>query len=254
MLVVVKDKISRNAGHHSGQVRVQRVEGVTADSTVWTADTHCVTADGRIVCIPADVAEAASAFDDFDAIAIAGGAVIDADQAEAAEALDIADAVGSIAADAVEPASASDDLDAVVGGAAISADIVEIVDAVDQLDAAAFPAIEAAPGGAHYPRRRPLPIYGVGHGVLPELWGEAHGVVGAVGKSAGQFVVRAAAVGASGQAGNAAAILKALSVASHGAVATRGSGAGVIVKFSGSATGRHDDDEAAAMIAFLLAA
>jgi hypothetical protein len=30
---------------------------VTADSTLWTADTLCVTADGRIVCIDAEVVE-----------------------------------------------------------------------------------------------------------------------------------------------------------------------------------------------------
>jgi hypothetical protein len=38
-----------------------------------------------------------------------------------------------------------------------------------------------------------------------------------------------------------------------GAVGARGRGEGVIVKFSGSATGHHDDDEAA-VLAFLLAA
>jgi hypothetical protein len=65
--------------------------------------------------------------------------------------------------------------------------------------------------------------------------------------------IRAAAIGACGQAGDAAAVLKALSVAGHGAIGTRGAGEGMIVKFNGTATGRHDDDEAA-VIAFLLAA
>jgi hypothetical protein len=46
---------------------------------------------------------------------------------------------------------------------------------------------------------------------------------------------------------------RALAVAGSGAVGARGAGAGMIVKINGSATGRHDDDEAA-MIAFLLAA
>jgi len=38
-----------------------------------------------------------------------------------------------------------------------------------------------------------------------------------------------------------------------GAVGTRGLGQGMIVKFTGTATGSYDDDEAA-VIAFLLAA
>jgi hypothetical protein len=272
------------------------IVGVTADSTFWTADTTCVTADGRIVCVAADVAESASALEAFDAITIAGGAVIPADVGEAATASDLVDAVSvvatgvveaadasdtvdavsSVSADAIEPASALDVLDAATD---VAADVVEAADALDELDAVAVPAgvfladvaevadaldvldadvisVEVpvgAVGGAHYPRRRPLPVYGVGHGILPPLWGEAHGVVGVAGQSTAQVLVRAAAVGACGQAGNAAAVLKALSVAGHGAIGTRGSGAGTIMKFSASATGRHDDDEAA-VIAFLLAA
>lgn len=127
--------------------------------------------------------------------------------------------------------------------------------AVDTADATVIAGEIEIPvgGGAYYPQRRPLPIYGVGYGVLPQLWGEAHGVVGVAGKSAGQVLVCADAVGACGQAGNAAVVLKALAVASHGAVGTRGTGSGVIVKCNGAATGQHDDDEAA-VIAFLLAA
>jgi hypothetical protein len=115
----------------------------------------------------------------------------------------------------------------------------------------------SVPGGGagyyHPPMRRPLPVYGVGYGVLPQLEGEAHGVVGVAGKSAAQILVSASAVGAGGQAGTAAVVLKGLSVAGRGAIGTHGAGAGMIVKFSGTATGRHDDDEAA-VIAFLLAA
>jgi len=48
-------------------------------------------------------------------------------------------------------------------------------------------------------------------------------------------------------------VLKSLSVASVGIVGARGSGSGVIMKFTGAASGRHDDDEAAVMT-FLLAA
>ena len=64
---------------------------VTADSTLWTADTICVTADGRIICIAADVAEAADALDQLDAIAIPAGIIL-ADVVEAAAALDALDA------------------------------------------------------------------------------------------------------------------------------------------------------------------
>jgi hypothetical protein len=67
------------------------------------------------------------------------------------------------------------------------------------------------------------------------------------------LVVCAAAIGTRGQAGNAAAVLKGLSVASRGTVGTHGLGSGTIMKFEAAAVGRHDDDEAA-MMAFLLAA
>ena len=113
--------------------------------------------------------------------------------------------------------------------------------------------IEIPVGGGRYYPLRPLPVYGIGYGVLPELEGEAHGVVGVAGKSAAQLLVRADALGACGQAGNATVVLKGLSVAGNGAIGTRGVGEGMIVKFNGTATGRHDDDEAA-VIAFLLAA
>jgi hypothetical protein len=247
--------------------------GVTADSSL-TADSGCWTADGRIICIPADVAESASAFDAIDAVAIAGGAVIAADVAEAASAFDQANAVSSVSANAIEPASALDVLDAALNAQILFGTVDESIGSVafddnafqtdafqavgaalDQLDAT----VEAATvpidgGGAYYPPlQRPYPVVGRGYGVLPQLWGEAHGVVGAVGKSSAQIVVRAAAIGACGQAGNATVTLS-LSVVGKGAVGARGVGNGMILKVSGSATGYHDDDEAAAVIAILLAA
>jgi hypothetical protein len=253
---------------------------VTADSTPWTADTTYVTADGRIIRIDAYVAEpnisvsadttlytadnttwptadggtiAVGGTDALDAVRVAGGAVIAADVVEAAEAAEAADAVGSVFVNAIEPAAALDQLDAAVGGNVFFADVVEAAGALDSLDAAVVPEIVAVPGGAHYPRRRPLPVVGRGHGILPRLWGEAHGVVGVVAKGAAQLLVHATAVGASVQVGAAAATIKGLSVAGKGAVGVRGAGEGMIVKFSGTATGQHDDDEAA-VIAFLLAA
>jgi hypothetical protein len=205
--------------------------GVTADSTLRTADSTCWTADGRIICIDADVAEAAVAFDQLDAVA-------------------------DVAATIVEATTALDNTDAAVGANIVFADVAEAATALDQLDAdvvAAEVPVVIGGGGRYYPPQRPFPVVGRGYGILPQLEGEAHGVVGVAGKSAAQLVVRADAVGACGQAGNAAAVIKGVSVTAKGAVGARGTGSGVIMKFSGSATGHHDDDEAA-VIAFLLAA
>jgi hypothetical protein len=147
--------------------------------------------------------------------------------------------------------------------------------AVDTTDADVIAAEVPVGGGGYYPPLRPFPVEGVGFGILPELRGEAHGVVetvgagagmlpsltgaatgtiGAAGRSAGQLLVRATAVGVRGQAGTAAAVLKGLSVASAGTVGARGSGSGAIMKFTGAANGQHDDDAAAAVMAILLAA
>ena len=171
--------------------------------------------------------------------------------------LDALDAVADVAAAVDEPAAALDEVDAQLSVRQIlSGTVDEAVSCTRSTRCdCRFPSRcrSLSVGGAHYPRRRPLPVYGVGYGILPQLWGEAHGVVGVAGKSAAQVLVRATAVGACGQAGNAAVVLKGLSIAGKGAVGARGSGEGMIVKFSGSATGQHDDDEAA-VIAFLLAA
>jgi len=51
---------------------------ITADSTLWTADTHCVTADGRVVCIDAELHEAAASLDALDAVTDVAAAVAEA--------------------------------------------------------------------------------------------------------------------------------------------------------------------------------
>src|SRR6185436_5234382 len=159
---------------------------VTADSTLWTADTHCVTADGRIVCIEAELHEAAPALDQLDAVAVVAAAVV-----EAATAVDETDADVEVA-----------------GGAVIPVDVAEAAAALDQLDADVFPEIVAVPGGAHYPRRRLLPVIGVGYGILPQLGGEAHGVVGAVGAGVGTLPgLVGEAAGSAGVAGRSTAQL-----------------------------------------------
>lgn len=202
---------------------------VTADTTKYTADSHYPTADGFV---PAAIA-----------------AVV----VEVADAVDNVDAASIVSATILEPAVAIDDVDAAVGANILSATVFETADAADVVDATVEAAAGVVGGGRYYPRLRPFPIEGVGYGILPELEGEAHGIVGVAGQSAAQVLVRADAIGACGQAGNAAVVLKSLSVAGNGAVGIRGSGDGMIVKFNGTATGRHDDDEAA-VIAFLLAA
>jgi hypothetical protein len=53
--------------------------------------------------------------------------------------------------------------------------------AADLVDAVRIPAITY--GGGYY--WRPLPVVGVGYGVLPQLVGEAHGVVGVAGDGVG---------------------------------------------------------------------
>jgi hypothetical protein len=152
---------------------------------------------------------------------------------------------------------------------------VPAVGASDTLDAevVAIPIPIPISGGVFRPRR-PEPVEGYGYGILPQLEGEAFGAVGVagdavgtlprtrgaadgtvgvVGHSAGQLVIRAAAVGVCGQTGAAIAVLKGLSVAGDGAAGVRGHGSGMIVKFTATASGRHDDDEAA-VLTFLLAA
>jgi len=130
------------------------------------------------------------------------------------------------------------------------------------------------PGGGYVRRERPALVYGTGFGVLPQLEGEAHGVVilagdgvgalpelegeaagaaGVAGRSAGELVLRATAIGDRGETGVAIAVLKGLSIASEGKIGVHGAGSGMIVKLEGAAIGQHDDDEAAVM-AFLLAA
>ena len=134
------------------------------------------------------------------------------------------------------------------------------------------PPIFVGGGGIHRPQLRPEPVEGVGYGILPQLEGEAHGVVlvagagaalprisgvgtGAVGV-AGRTVatlstVKMAASGDRGQVGAARAVLKAAVASGAGVAGAYGTGAGTI-QLKGAAIGRHDDDEAA--ILALLAA
>jgi hypothetical protein len=232
---------------------------VTADSTAYTADnTTWPTADGGILEGATDFIDAA-----VEIIAIA---------AEAASALDTLDATSIANVISDEPADAADVLDAIVI-VADAAILLEVADAADVLDAEIIAAEIPISGGGYYRPPRPFPVEGRGFGLLPELRGEAHGViipigaadgelpgvigeaagtVGAAGRGATQFIVHAAAIGEHGQAGAATAVLKGLSIESAGVIGTRGSGLGIL-ELKGAAIGRYDDDEAAVMT-FLLAA
>ena len=87
------------------------------------------------------------------------------------------------------------------------------------------PPVTEGSGGYHYrPDRRPLPVEGYGYGILPQIEGEAHGVVAAVGRSIGtlpRFAGQADA--AAGAAGSSTARLTVKAAALGNAVA-RGRG------------------------------
>lgn len=233
---------------------------VTADTVRYTADAHYPTADGFV---PANVISAEL----VEPAGVSSGTHVTADSVRYTADATYPTADGLVPGNSI-PAEAVDATVIAVGAAVL----VEAADAADVLDATVEPA--SAVGGGGLAPLRPYPVEGIGLGILPQLEGEAHGVViaagtgvgtlpgpvgeaagtvGVVGRSAARLVVRAAAIGTRGQAGAAAAVLKSLSVASAGAVGSRGSGSGTIVKLEAAASGRHDDDEAA-MMTFLLAA
>src|SRR5580765_805342 len=99
--------------------------------------------------------------------------------------------------------------------------VVEAASAVDIADAVVQPVLVVIlPGGGRREQLRPDLVEGVGFGILPELEGEAHGVVVAV--SIGAAVLRhlageaTGAGGARGQ-GNAPLTVKAAASGAHGA-------------------------------------
>src|SRR5262249_45035177 len=102
---------------------------------------------------------------------------------------------------------------------------------------------------------KPFLVEGYGYGVLPQIEGEAFGVVGVAGKTVGKLAgLSSTATGAIGVAATAAGVFKDLSITGKGAIGARGSSSGVITfELNGAAIGRHDDD-AAALMTFLLAA
>jgi hypothetical protein len=108
-------------------------------------------------------------------------------------------------------------------------------------------------GGAWRPQRQPLPVEGVGYAILPQLEGEAHGLVGVAGAGAAHPRISGVGTGAIVVAGHSAARL-AIKAAGVGVRGLAGSASGSIVGIKAAAIGQHDDDDAAAVLAFLLAA
>jgi hypothetical protein len=118
---------------------------------------------------------------------------------------------------------------------------------------AVAPPVFAGGGGVGEPLR-PFPVEGYGYGILPQIEGEAHGVVAVAGVGAGIILpgLTGEAIGSVGAAGRSVARLT-IKAAARGNAGALGKGSGMIVKFEGAAIGRHDDDEAA-IVAWLLAA
>jgi hypothetical protein len=250
---------------------------VTADATLWTADeTQWPSADGGILgnIVYAEIVEPVQTVVTADelqptadqvGIVTADGGIISG----AADALD-----AEYVVDVVEAAFADEVADAAVNGGIAFGDIVEPADAEDLLDAIVEAAGAEIGGGGPPPEQRPFPVEGVGYGILPELEGEARGVVYVVGTGAGTFgeltgaasgtisaagsadaqvALRGAAIGQRGVCATATGMLEPITAWAPGAAITHGIGAGMIGKPRGVAMGQHDDDEAAVM-AFLLAA
>jgi len=210
---------------------------VTADTLLYNADNSTwPTADGYLPTniISAEVVEPVRAGVTADTAAYTADNTIwpTADGGISIGALDTADA------------------DVIAAGTAV---LVEAADASDSLDAQLIPAIVVI-GGRYRAPLRPLPVVGYGYGILPELEGEAHGMVGVSADAFATLSIVGAATGATGAVATAVGVVKNLSIIGEGVAGTRGSGSGVIaLKLNATALGRYDDDEIAVMT-FLLAA
>jgi hypothetical protein len=247
---------------------------VTADATLWTADeTQWPSADGGILGIVAEIIEPVERILTADSSTPSADNIVTT--ADGAPLLGTADALDAeYVVDVAEAAFAGDVADAAVNGGIAFGDIVEPADAEDLLDAIIEAAGAEIGGGGPPPEQRPFPVEGVGYGILPELEGEARGLVciagvgagtfgelagaasgtiGATGDAAAQVPLRAVAIGQRGVCATATGLLEPIIASAPGAAITHGIGAGAIGKPRGVAMGQHDDDEAAVM-AFLLAA
>jgi hypothetical protein len=138
------------------------------------------------------------------------------------------------------------------------ADVVSISAAVIELVGQEIAAIDqvvevtAGGGGALLPRLRP--VVGVGFGVLPEIEGDARGVVVVAGDGKGTLAeVSGAASGVVGIAGRGAGQLQNADAVAIGVGGVHGSGFGMVTELKATAIGQVDDSEGAAMIVLLAA-
>jgi hypothetical protein len=283
VFVFVNGGLSRFVGLHARVNRAATLAAATAEtasaldapgasvvaSAIAVETAIALDLADAVSVVPATALEAANALDEPDAVSIGSAIAV-----EAADARDELDAVSITSAIAVEAANASDELDAAIGAQVLFGTVDEPAAALDELDAIVVPLVAVGSGGGIARPPRPFPVDGYGYGILPQLEGEAHGVVlaagagigalpvpdaelagaiGAAGRSLALLDVRGAASGDRGQAGAADGVLKGIAVTGSGAAVVRGKGLGMIIKLTGAANGRHDDDEAAA-VAWLLAA
>src|SRR5262245_36457468 len=129
----------------------------------WTADSVAITADSIIYT--ADGGPLAPAIDAIDAGVNAN--IYSVDIYEPVRSVWTADST-TVTADSIY----------------WTADGGPLTGARDTTDAEVISAIIELPiGGVYYPRRKPFLVEGYGYGVLPQLEGEAFGVVGVVGSS-----------------------------------------------------------------------
>jgi hypothetical protein len=142
--------------------------------------------------------------------------------------------------------------------AAPAADVVSISAAVIELTgqeiAAIDQVVEVTAGGGRVELPRLRPIVGVGFGVLPEIEGDARGVVIVAGDGKGTLAqVGGAASGVVGTAGRGAGQLQSADAVALGVGAIHGSGFGTVMELKAIAIGQVDDSEGAAMIVLLAA-
>jgi hypothetical protein len=139
---------------------------VTVDSLSPTVDSSSPTADGGVL-------EGARDFGD----AVVNANFVYAEVVEPIAAIVTADSTAYTADNATWP----------------TADGGLLEGARDALDAIAIPAV--AVGGGYWPRYKPAAVIGYGYGVLPQLWGEAHGVVYIAGAGAATLPITGEAHG-----------------------------------------------------------
>ena len=155
---------------------------VTADSTLWTADTHCVTADGRIVCIEAERTRGRRlrSTRSMRLRCHCRSSVVEAATASIVDAVRSFSSVVEAATPSTKPMPPS------ARRSCSGPWTRRPPRSINSMRLSRRPRFRSGGGRRVTIRRaRPFPVVGVGYGILPQLWGEAHGVVGVVGAERG---------------------------------------------------------------------